>query len=192
MRVFYKYRVYKFCLQLLFLANTAVLAYVFVTLAPHLDEKRNLKAATQQVLEQISLAKLPSDQLHSQVRDILVPAVERQELNAKKLVFIGFFMAVFGVGLPMFLFYQLNLTLRDLRRKAEKQFTNWLNWWMKNYAVQKADGKGPFYTRPDFWLNVVLFTLESYGTQAGNPFISYLGELAPIVRQEINKEKEVA
>ncbi|OQW50473.1 MAG: hypothetical protein A4S09_01375 [Proteobacteria bacterium SG_bin7] len=115
---------------------------------------------------------------------------EKSQSHAKAALLIGIFAFFFGILLPTVVFYKLNLLIQEIRKKTEKQFISWLNWWVKNYGNIKVDSKSPFYNRPDFWLNVALFTLETYGTNSRNPAINYLADLAPIIRSEISKSDE--
>lgn len=173
MNVFRRYYFYKKLLIFLIIANALVFAVSLIEFVNYY----NFQAEFHQ-----ELANAPALQ-----------NIYEQSQNKSKITFlIGAFAFIFGVLLPTLVLYKLNLSIYEMRKKTEKQFISWMNWWVKNYGSIKAESKSPFYNRPDFWLNIALFALETYGPNAKNPALNYLAELAPIIRSEIAKDKENA
>lgn len=173
MSVFRRYQFYKKLLVFLIVANSLVFAVSLVEFVTYFNFQSEFRQ---------EIANVPA----------LQDLYEKSQSKAKITFLIGAFAFFFGVLFPTIVLYKLNLSIHEMRKKTEKQFVSWLNWWVKNYGNIKADSKSPFYNRPDFWLNVGLFALETYGPNSKNPALNYLADLAPILRNEIAKDKESA
>ncbi len=171
MRVLRRYQFYKKMLVFLIVANSLLFAVSLVEFVNYFNFQSEFHA---------EIAKSPA----------LENLYEKSQTKAKITIFIGVFAFFFGVLIPTVVFYKLNLSIQEMRKKTEKQFLSWLNWWVKNYGNIKVDNRSPFYNRPDFWLNLVLFALETYGPNAKNPAINYLADLAPLIRSEISRDKD--
>jgi hypothetical protein len=171
MSVFRRYQFYKKLLVILIVANTLVFAVSLVEFINYYNFQAELRH---------EIANIPN----------LQSIYQNSQDKAKITFVIGIFAFIFGVMLPTVVLYKLNLSIHEMRKKTEKQFISWLNWWVKNYGNIKVDAKSPFYNRPDFWLNVALFALETYGPSAKNPALNYLADLAPIIRNELSKDKD--
>ncbi len=171
MNILRRYRFYKKMLMILVVGNALVFAVSLVEFVNYF----NFQA-----------------QFHQEVASIpgLQNIYEQSQGRAQITFLIGAFAFIFGVLLPTIVLYKLNLSIYEMRKKSEKQFAAWLNWWVKNYGHLKSDAKSPFYSRPEFWLNVALFTLETYGPNAKNPALNYLADLAPLVRNELSKDQD--
>ncbi len=112
---------------------------------------------------------------------------EQASIGVEQYIVLIFATAVFGIILPTLVFRQLAVSLQNLRMDAEKKFISWMNWWTKNYLAEHAKSTEPFYQKPHFWMNIFLMFVESMAPQSRNPFVGYLGELAPVLRAEFNK-----
>lgn len=173
MKIFRRYQFYKKLLVFLIVANSLLFAVSLVQFVNYFNFQSELQT---EIAHSAALQNLH----------------EKSQTQAKVTALIGLFAFFFGVLFPTVVFYKLNLTIQEMRKKTEKQFTSWLSWWVKNYGNIKIDSESPFYNRPDFWLNVVLFALETYGPGAKNPAINYLADLAPLIRNEISRDKDTS
>lgn len=171
MNVLRRYQFYKRLLIFLVVANALVFALSLVEFVNYYNFQSEFRA---------QLANAPA----------LQELYLQSQSKAKVTFLIGAFAFIFGVLLPTLVLYKLNLSIYEMRKKTEKQFVSWLNGWVKNYGAMKVDAKSPFYNRPDFWLNVALFALETYGPNAKNPALNYLADLAPLIRSELAKDKD--
>lgn len=113
---------------------------------------------------------------------------DQVSLSVENYIFLALATLIMGFVLPFFVFRQLAITLQNLRTEAEKNFVTWMNWWTKNYVLESTKSSEPFYQKPHFWMNIFLMFVESMAPQSRHPFVGYLGELAPVLRSELNKE----
>lgn len=167
--------------------NAVVFSLSAVASLGYFKYQSQLEARVEKALE---LSSKTDDELSSYVKAEFVPLQAQGKVGFQRVLFTGIIAFLLGILIPSVMLYRLNITIQELQRKAEKQFASWLNWWAKNYATFKTDPQIPFYNRPEFWLNVGLFTLESYGSTVKNPVLNYLAEIAPLIRTEIERDKE--
>lgn len=103
--------------------------------------------------------------------------------KVKQLIIVGLLTFVFGLVLPMYLFFKIGSMLNDARKELEEAARQIAREWMKQF--EKYDEQA--FKNVDFWMNALLLGAEQVGRYYHHPIANLGGELARLVRQEIHK-----
>ena len=172
--------------MVLFFVNAAIFSWALVSGIAFYKNQKDAQVNIEQV---ISLAKESREpNLEIQVREKLEPALRQVETTVNQLALIALLTLIFGVALPVTIFYRLSVSIAKLRIEAEKKFAKWMSWWLKTYGKEKFDPQNPFYQKPHFWMNVFLMFVETMAPQSRNPMVGFFGEMAPLLRAELSKD----
>ena len=114
-------------------------------------------------------------------------AIEKTRDASIQLIIAGLMTIIFGFLLPIYFFYRLVHALIAAKQTYEEKMAKWLVEYLNGYKRygEKADGK-PFQD-PLFWLHLVMISVEIFGPRSHHPIIRMVSELAPLVKQEIEK-----
>jgi hypothetical protein len=114
----------------------------------------------------------------------LVEFFKTHDPSALSLVAVGAGTFVFGIFLPMYLLAQLGKVVNELKTQTEHMVAQWVSGWFENYNQFDGDA----ISDPRFWLNMGLLTMEIFGEHTKHPAARLIGEFAPVLRQEIQKQ----
>ncbi|MDZ4678060.1 MAG: hypothetical protein SGI74_11205 [Oligoflexia bacterium] len=114
----------------------------------------------------------------------LIEYFKTHEQSVLTLTAVGAGTFVFGIYLPIYLMAQLGKVIKEIKTQTEHMVAQWVSGWFENYNQYEEDA----IKDPRFWLNMVLLTTEIFGDHSKHPAARLIGEFAPILRQEIQKQ----
>jgi hypothetical protein len=120
------------------------------------------------------------------LRDQIQDGSEKLGSLAKQLMILGFSILIFGILLPIVLFKRLQTEITVARHKVEEKVSHWIAGWFESHSQHE---ESPFQD-PVFWIKVVLLSAETFAPQSSHPFMQFIGEFAPTLRKEIEKERK--
>ena len=103
--------------------------------------------------------------------------------QVKELIIVGILTLTFGIILPSYIFYRMGRMMSHVRGELVNAAREIAKEWMQQF--EKYDQE-PF-KNVDFWTNAVLLSAEQLGRYYSHPMAQFGGELAGLVRMEINK-----
>lgn len=119
------------------------------------------------------------------VYENLTAMVESYSDTTREIVVIGGFTLLFGLVLPGFVLWRLTRLLKSsteqLRHTAREIVDEWLR-------QNDKYGAEPF-KNPEFWVQLFLLTTQFSGRAMGHPMAQLAGEMAGLVRHELEKSR---
>lgn len=109
--------------------------------------------------------------------------LSKSPTQVKELIIIGALTMTFGILLPTYIFYQMTNMAKQIRNELANAAREIAKEWMQQF--EKYDQE-PF-RNVDFWANAVLLSAEQMGRYYNHPLAQFSGEMAGLVRTEINK-----
>ncbi len=103
--------------------------------------------------------------------------------QVKELIAVGGLTLTFGIILPLYVLLKIGLMMDHARRELERAARDIAQEWMRQFEKYDQD---PF-KNVDFWMNAVLLSAEQVGRYYKHPMANFGGELAGLVRLELNK-----
>jgi hypothetical protein len=117
--------------------------------------------------------------------DKLSNMVESYSDTTWELVSIGILTLLFGLIIPGFIIWQLTRLLKrttdELRQSAREIAREWIA------QNEKFGGEG--FKNIEFWVEIALLGAQIAGRSAGHPVAQMTGELALLIRQELEKSR---
>lgn len=103
-----------------------------------------------------------------------------------EIFFLGFGTFMFGIVLPLLAIKKIESQLKEWEKNTQKMISEWVASWVA--AQQHADEE--YYKDPLFWLNFFLIGVESMQGQFKNPYFHFISEMAPMIRQSLETQKQ--
>lgn len=163
-------------------ASLTLNAYYFFKKSAEFSRLKNLSTEMQVSLRASdSKASLAQSQLYMDE----IKVVEESALTLQSEIFVSVVcIIIFGLVLPYLLILQIKKKVEDLQKKMELQVQAWVRTWMEEYQRHGSEA----HQKSEFWLKIVLLTVEQLSQFSSHPAF-YLGaEVARIVRTEMNKQ----
>lgn len=111
---------------------------------------------------------------------------EKLTLSQRELVWMAILSALFGIGLPLAIFFIYRCKVKKLKTQAEHKIGRWISEWAE---ATKRHGDS-FYQSPLFWIETVLAFTELLGLYTRHPASSCLASLARTFRDQLHPKDD--
>ena len=91
---------------------------------------------------------------------------------------------LFGVILPYYQIVRIKRKIFLLKKEVESQIRSWVKGWFETYAEHGEQS----FQKSEFWLKIVLLTVEQVAQYSTHPALYMGAEISKIVRQELDKK----